>query len=76
MTILEVKNLIKDFTKKSPSDIGDYDPRYSEYLAKCSKLLEYDKRLTILATEQKDEYFEKELKNIKNKVDKIISTPI
>lgn len=74
--INEVKNLIKEFTKRCPTDIGDYDPRYSEYLAKCNELYKLDKRLTTLSLEKKDEYFFELLGEIKEKVQKIVTSNI
>ncbi len=41
----EAIRLIKEFTKNSPPDTWEGDPRYREYLAKCKKLLDYDLQL-------------------------------
>ena len=74
--IKEVRDLIKDFTKKIPTDSGEMDPRYREYLAKCSRLLKLDEQLLTLSNGSKDEYFFIILKEIKEEVNKIVNSKI
>lgn len=76
LEIKDVKNLIKEFTKKSPSDIGDHDPRYSEYLAKCSELYMLDKQLTFLSFKKEEEDYLEKLSAIETSVRNIINTKI
>ncbi len=62
---------IKLFTQVSPDIEDSVNPAYKRYLAKCSKLLEYDIELTTLQGCAKDEDYYLRLKEIKEEIDKI-----
>ena len=72
--IKELRQLIKDFTKRVPTDTGELDFSYREYLAKCSKLLEQDIRLSnIERSGNIDSELEILISEIKKKIEKIIN---
>lgn len=72
--IKEVRQLIKDFAKRVPADAGELDFSYREYLAKCSKLLEQDIRLSNIERSGNIDSESKILiSEIKEKIKKIIN---
>lgn len=64
---------IKLFTQVSPDIEDSVNPTYKRYLAKCSKLLEYDIELTTMQECAKDEDYYLHLEEIKKEIDKITS---
>ena len=71
LTIREVVRKIKAFSKRSPSDKFDEDPKYREYFAICSRLLKLDFELTALNEQDRDEYFYIKVNEINDEVENL-----
>lgn len=69
----EIRQRIKAFTKREPSDESLVDPSYKIYLAKCAKLYELDNELTdSVNLDLEPEELNKMLHKIESLVDEIL----
>lgn len=72
--INEIKEKIKEFTKKQPTFNGVADPDYQVYLAECARLSEITTELSQLQYRELPSSVQNAIINgLKNEVDKITS---
>ena len=74
MNTQEIVKKIKDFTKKAPKDTSEFDTRYREYLAKGSKLLDYDLELVNLERYDDDDEKRERIEEIRLEVNEIVNS--